>query len=64
MGRKLREEYAAAQAANRTVQSFEEWRADLITQVAVAWVLRGVFVRFLEDNALIPTPRSPAPARA
>ncbi|MBM4095088.1 MAG: BREX-2 system adenine-specific DNA-methyltransferase PglX, partial [Planctomycetes bacterium] len=37
--------------------TFEEWRAELITQVAVAWVLSCVFVRFLEDNAIVAPPR-------
>ena len=33
--------------------SLQEWRDGEITQAAVAWVLGCVFVRFLEDNALI-----------
>lgn len=49
----LIKEYEQARAANRVGITFEEWRADLITQVAVAWVLSCVFVRFLEDNSLI-----------
>ena len=53
----LKEEYEQARAANRVGITFEEWRADLITQVAVAWVLSSVFVRFLEDNGLISPPR-------
>ena len=53
----LVKEYEQARAAERTGVTFEEWRADLITQVAVAWVLSCVFVRFLEDNALITPPR-------
>jgi hypothetical protein len=53
----LQKEYAAAKEAKRIGVSFEEWRADLITQVAVAWVLSCVFVRFLEDNSLISPPR-------
>jgi hypothetical protein len=61
VGRRLREEYAAAQAAARTAQSFEEWRSDQITQVAAAWVLSCVFVRFLEDNELIATPKIAGP---
>jgi hypothetical protein len=61
VGRKLREEYAAAQSANRTAQSFEEWRSDAITQAAAAWVLSCVFVRFLEDNGLIETPKIAGP---
>ena len=62
VGRTLREEYAAAQAAERTAQNFEDWRADAITQVAAAWVLCCVFVRFLEDNRLVDPPKSPGPA--
>jgi len=32
------------------------WRADEVTQAAAAWVLTCVFVRFLEDNALLDAP--------
>jgi hypothetical protein len=52
----LLKEYEQARAANRAGVTFEEWRADLITQVAVAWVLSSIFVRFLEDNELISPP--------
>jgi len=61
MGRTLREEFAAAQAAERTAQNFEDWRSDAITQAAAAWVLSCVFVRFLEDNQLVPTPKIAGP---
>jgi len=61
VGRTLREEYAAAQAAERTAQGFEEWRSDAITQTAAAWVLSCVFVRFLEDNGLVETPKVAGP---
>src|SRR5262245_53839366 len=61
IGAKLRAEFAAAQEAKRTAQSFTEWRADAITQAAAAWVLSGVFVRFLEDNELVETPRIAGP---
>ncbi len=57
----LQKEYEQARAAERTGVTFEEWRGDLITQVAVAWVLSCVFVRFLEDNALIAPPRISGP---
>jgi hypothetical protein len=57
----LTKEYEQARAANRAGITFEEWRADLITQVAVAWVLSSVFVRFLEDNGLISSPRISGP---
>ncbi len=61
VGRKLREEHTAALAADRTAQSYEEWRSDAITQVAASWVLSCVFVRFLEDNQLVPTPKIAGP---
>ena len=51
----------AAQAAERTAQNFEEWRADAITQAAAAWVLTCVFVRFLEDNQLVDPPKIAGP---
>lgn len=50
---KLRQEYAAAQAAQRVGGSFETWLDDVLDQAAVAWVLGCVFVRFCEDNALV-----------
>ncbi|MDE8346399.1 MAG: BREX-2 system adenine-specific DNA-methyltransferase PglX, partial [Acidocella sp.] len=58
----LKNEYDQARAADRIGVAYEQWRADLITQVAVAWVLSCVFVRFLEDNALITPPRIAGPA--
>ena len=33
-----------------------EYRDEQVTQAAVAWVLATVFVRFCEDNHLIPDP--------
>lgn len=36
-----------------TGNAWQAWRDDRITQVAVAWVLTTVFVRFCEDNHLI-----------
>ncbi|MEU1644300.1 BREX-2 system adenine-specific DNA-methyltransferase PglX [Micromonospora zamorensis] len=49
----LRQEYAAARAAQRVGGSFETWLDDVLDQAAVAWVLGCVFVRFCEDNALV-----------
>lgn len=54
---KIRDEYEAAKEKNRTAQAYEIWRDDLITQSAVAWILGCVFVRFLEDNQLIDSPK-------
>ena len=61
IGDRLRSEYDRARAANRTAANYEDWRTDRLTQVAVAWVLSCVFVRFLEDNDLISPPRIAGP---
>ena len=52
----LRREWRAARDAQRTAATYEMWREDRVTQVAVAWVLGAVFVRFCEDNDLIEYP--------
>jgi len=50
--RRLRDDYAAAQARGRTGEAWTSWLDAQITQAAVAWVLGCVFVRFCEDNDL------------
>lgn len=57
LGETLRSDYQQARTAERTAQSYEEWRSDTITQIASAWVLSCVFARFLEDNKLVDPPR-------
>jgi hypothetical protein len=57
----LHREHQRAMAAARMAQSYGEWRAAAITQMAAAWVLSGVFVRFLEDNRLVDPPRIAGP---
>jgi hypothetical protein len=49
----LREAFHQIEKGGRTAQAFEVWRQDYLDQVAVAWVLACVFVRFMEDNHLI-----------
>ena len=61
VGQAVAAEYKRAKDAGRTGQTLEEWRADAITQQAVAWVLSCVFVRFLEDNRLIDPPKLAGP---
>lgn len=50
----LRGAFQGMQSGGRTAQHFEDWREDYLDQVAVAWVLACVFVRFLEDEGLVP----------
>jgi hypothetical protein len=49
----LKEAFHQIEKGGRTGQAFEVWREDYLDQVAVAWVLACVFVRFMEDNDLI-----------
>ncbi|WTD34013.1 BREX-2 system adenine-specific DNA-methyltransferase PglX [Streptomyces sp. NBC_01643] len=50
----LRAEYDRALESERTASMYETWRDDRVVQIAAAWVLACVFVRFSEDNGLIP----------
>lgn len=47
--------YNQARSTERTLETFESWRDEYLTQVAVGWVLTSVFLRYLEDNNLIDT---------
>ncbi len=49
----LRHAYAQIEKGGRTGDPYEVWLEDYLDQVAVAWVLSCVFVRFMEDNELI-----------
>ncbi|MEV8056932.1 SAM-dependent methyltransferase, partial [Streptomyces antimycoticus] len=53
---KLRAEYDEARKLGRTAATWNAWLDERVTQVAVAWVLGTVFVRFCEDNRLIEEP--------
>ncbi|MGH4021345.1 MAG: BREX-2 system adenine-specific DNA-methyltransferase PglX [Pseudonocardiaceae bacterium] len=50
---RLRAEYEQAVRAGRTGATWSAWRDERLTQIAVAWVLGTVFVRFAEDNDLL-----------
>lgn len=56
VGARLRTEYDRARKLGRTAATWNAWLDERVTQVAVAWVLGTVFVRFCEDNGLIPEP--------
>lgn len=53
---RLHDEWAQARKLNRTAATEASWLGERVTQVAVAWVLGTVFVRFCEDNQLIAEP--------
>ncbi|MFG3644144.1 BREX-2 system adenine-specific DNA-methyltransferase PglX [Micromonospora sp. NPDC047762] len=53
---RLRSEYDHAFKVGRTAATWAAWRDERVTQAAVAWVLGTVFVRFSEDNGLLPDP--------
>ena len=59
--RPLRERYEEAKSKGRTALTYKAWREEELTQVAVAWVLGCVFVRFLEDNELVEVPKLAGP---
>ncbi|MBZ4322105.1 BREX-2 system adenine-specific DNA-methyltransferase PglX [Streptomyces huiliensis] len=61
VGTRLRGEYEQARKLGRTAATWNAWLGERITQVAVAWVLGTVFVRFSEDNQLIAEPYITAP---
>ena len=48
----LKEAFKQIEKGGRTAQAYEVWLEDYLDQVAVAWVLACVFVRFMEDNGL------------
>ncbi|MGW8973937.1 BREX-2 system adenine-specific DNA-methyltransferase PglX [Streptomyces platensis] len=61
VGTRLRGEYDQARKLGRTAATWNAWLGERITQVAVAWVLGTVFVRFSEDNQLIAEPYITSP---
>ncbi|MEV8366646.1 BREX-2 system adenine-specific DNA-methyltransferase PglX [Streptomyces niveus] len=61
VGARLRAEYDQARKLGRTAATWNSWLDERVTQVGVAWVLGTVFVRFCEDNRLIPEPYLTAP---
>ncbi|MEU0487727.1 BREX-2 system adenine-specific DNA-methyltransferase PglX [Nocardiopsis sp. NPDC006139] len=58
---RLDDEYRRAFRLKRTAATWNSWLDERITQAAAAWVLATVFVRFSEDNRLIPEPYLAAP---
>jgi hypothetical protein len=57
----LRAEYDRAVESGRTGAMFESWLDERVVQIAAAWVLATVFVRFSEDNGLVPEARLSGP---
>lgn len=52
----LQAEWQAARDAKRTAETIESWSDQVITQAGVHWLLSCVFLRFIEDNALVERP--------
>lgn len=52
----IQDEWQRAKDSRRIAADFEVWLPSRVTQIAVAWVLATVFVRFCEDNGLISLP--------
>ncbi|WUU76823.1 BREX-2 system adenine-specific DNA-methyltransferase PglX [Streptomyces microflavus] len=50
----LHAEYDRALLSERTGSPYETWRDERVVQIAAAWILACVFVRFSEDNGLVP----------
>jgi len=51
---KLDTVYRAAVTAGRTSQTWQQWRDEQAEQIAQAWLLGTIFVRYAEDNQLMP----------
>ncbi|MFF5014358.1 BREX-2 system adenine-specific DNA-methyltransferase PglX [Streptomyces sp. NPDC001165] len=62
---KLRDEYETARRYGLTSATWSAWRDARVSQVATAWVLATVMIRFCEDNDLldIPFARTPVVTR-
>ena len=52
----LKSRYAEQTRRQRTALKYADWRDDYLTQVAAAWVLSGVFLRYVEDNGWVGHP--------
>lgn len=52
----LRADWAAAREKGRTGDDYPAWLDAWLTQVAAAWLLSTLFVRFIEDNDLVESP--------
>ncbi|MFE0367634.1 BREX-2 system adenine-specific DNA-methyltransferase PglX [Streptomyces tendae] len=57
----LKAEYQRALLSDRTSVPYGSWLEERVVQIAAAWVLACVFVRFCEDNGLVPDARLSGP---
>ncbi|RRR80381.1 BREX-2 system adenine-specific DNA-methyltransferase PglX [Streptomyces sp. RP5T] len=57
----LKAEYERALLSDRTSVMYESWLEKRVVQIAAAWVLACVFVRFCEDNGLVAEARLSGP---
>ncbi|MFE2375849.1 BREX-2 system adenine-specific DNA-methyltransferase PglX [Streptomyces sp. NPDC059398] len=59
--RALKAEYEEAAGKRTEAARYESWLEERVVQIAAAWVLACVFVRFCEDNGLVPDARISGP---
>ncbi|GAA4629262.1 BREX-2 system adenine-specific DNA-methyltransferase PglX [Actinoallomurus vinaceus] len=55
--------WTVARSSLRTEAPYGAWLDEQVTQAAVAWVLGTVFLRFSEDNGLLPQPFIAGPGK-
>ncbi|MFF8026252.1 BREX-2 system adenine-specific DNA-methyltransferase PglX [Streptomyces sp. NPDC007896] len=61
---RFRDEYRAAVGYGLTAATWQSWLDEQVSQVARAWVLATVVIRFCEDNGLLDMPFAAGPADA
>jgi hypothetical protein len=57
---RLAEEHAVIRRLGRSSATLDMWLQEKTERAAIAWVLASVFVRFCDDNGLLPEPCSTA----
>lgn len=61
VGRAMRAQHGKELGAKRTADAYEQWRRQVVVQIAASWLLSCVFVRTLEDRGLVAQARIAGP---
>ncbi|WP_262103915.1 BREX-2 system adenine-specific DNA-methyltransferase PglX [Arthrobacter sp. Marseille-P9274] len=51
----LKNQHAEATRKGRTARTFSDWLEGEVSQASVAWIVASTFIRFCEDNRLLPS---------